>query len=480
MAPDTGHPVPATDAAATAATATPATPATSPDDAAASEGRLRAFVEQLAGGRIVRMERQVRWRPAWFADVEVDGRLLALHLRGDRAGGVAIFPDLKREADMIELLHRQGIAVPRIHGYCQDPPCIVMDALPGSRSMSAADAGDDTARRAILRQYMAQVVAMHRLDLEPFVQAGVHRPEGAEAITLVGLEAYLPHYRRTKCRPEPLLEFVIGWLRRQVPKHRNRASFIQFDSGQFLHQDGRMSGLYDFEFSMIGDPMVDLATMRMRHDYEPLGAPIHELVKLYEELSGEPVDHAVIEFHTLQFGALGTMQFTGTVGSGKPGDPHATYLEFDIALRQVILQSMRNLTGWPLPEEPPPAARSGDQATLLAKLADVVGAITPATPLDASQQASAACLIEWLQRDDQAGSEMRARDIADVARLTGRHAAEWQDAMADLEAHVLAAGPEQDRPLFELFARMAARQMHLYGATRIGRSASHVTLPATR
>lgn len=458
----------------------PSAPAATPDDGQSDEARLQAFVERITGGRIVRMERQVRWRPAWFADVEVDGRLLALHLRGDRAGGVAIFPDLKREADVIDLLHRQGIAVPRIHGYCQDPPCIVMDALPGSRSMSAADAGDDTARRRILREYMSQVVAMHRLDTAPFVAAGVHQPQGAEAIAMVGLEAYLPHYRRTKSRPEPLLEFVIGWLRRHVPRHRTRAAFIQFDSGQFLHEDGRMSGLYDFEFSMIGDPMVDLATMRMRHDYEPLGAPIHELVKLYEELSGETVDHEVIEFHTLQFGTLGAMQFTGTVGSGKPGDPHATYLEFDIALRQVILQSMRNLTGWSLPEEPPPTERTGDLAVLLSKLGDIVGTIAPATPIDLSHQESAQKLIEWLQRSDRFGAEMRARDIADVARMTGREQAEWQDAMADLEAHVLAAGPEQDRPLFELFGRMAARQMHLYGATRIGRSASHVTLPATR
>src|SRR3546814_1530905 len=68
----------------------------------------------------------------------------------------------------------------------------------------------------------------------------------------------LPHYKRTKRKPEPLLEFVIGWLRRNVPTHRNKASFIQFDSGQFLLKDGKMTGLYDFEFSMIGDPMVDI------------------------------------------------------------------------------------------------------------------------------------------------------------------------------------------------------------------------------
>src|SRR3546814_9596180 len=74
----------------------------------------------ISGGRIVRMERQVRWRPAWFADVEKNGEIIELHLRGDRAGDVAIFPELKREADIMQVLFEHGIPVPKIHGYLVD------------------------------------------------------------------------------------------------------------------------------------------------------------------------------------------------------------------------------------------------------------------------------------------------------------------------------------------------------------------------
>ena len=74
------------------------------DDAAVA--RICRFVETTLGGKIMRMEQQVRWRPAWFADVEKDGGVVTVHLRGDRAGDVAIFPDLKREADIIGVLHR--------------------------------------------------------------------------------------------------------------------------------------------------------------------------------------------------------------------------------------------------------------------------------------------------------------------------------------------------------------------------------------
>jgi hypothetical protein len=449
-----------------------------PDYGPAGEAKLKRFVETLTGGTVTRMDRQVRWRPAWFADVVRDGVTMHLHLRGDREGDVAIFPELKREADVMEVLLEQGITVPRIHGYCTDPPCIVMDTLPGSRDMSLIT--NDAERGAVAREYMAQVATMHRLPLEPFLARGLHAPQGAEAIALVGLEAYLPLYRRTKSRPEPMLEFVIGWLRRNVPKHRTRAAFIQFDSGQFLHAEGRVSGLYDFEFSMIGDPMVDLATMRMRESIEPLGAPMPDLFRHYEACVGEPIDDAVVEYHTLMFATLGAMQFTGTVGRPTPGDPHAVYLEFDLALRQVMLQSMSLLTGLALAVPEPLPAHTGPNAATLAKLADTVARIEPATPLDVSRKDAADQLIEWLARADDQGAEATRRDLADVSALLDREFSDWPTAELALEAHVLAAGPEQDTKLFQLFGAIEARRMQMFGPTRIGHSAVHVHSPAIR
>ena len=112
---------------------------------------------------------------------------------------------------------------------------------------------------------------MHRVPIEPFVAVGVKRPNNALEIALAGLEAYWPLYQKNKSCPQPLLEFAVRWLRGNIPPHREQASFIQFDSGQFLFEGGRLTALYDFEFAMIGDPMTDLATMRMRDSYESLG-----------------------------------------------------------------------------------------------------------------------------------------------------------------------------------------------------------------
>lgn len=445
------------------------------DDAAVQ--RIRDFVEATMGGRIVRMEQQVRWRPAWFADVEVDGKITELHLRGDRTGDVAIFPDLKREADIISVLYDQGIPVPQVHGYLADPPCIVMESIPGTRDLSGLSA---EAHSAIGREYMAAVAAMHKVPVDAFADVDIHVPQGAEEIALVGLNTYMPQYLRTKKRPEPLLEFVIQWIRRNVPRHRTRAAFIQFDSGQFLVHDQRMTKLYDFEFSMIGDPMVDLATMGMRNTIEPMGAPLPELFGYYEQASGEPLDHDAILFHVLQFSLLGTMQFTGTVADPRPADPHSVYLQFDLALRRSILLALSQLAGVPLPELPPLAERTGDNATLICKLADTLSGVAPRDPVAEGHKAQVVELIEWVARADAHGAAMVARNIAEVSAFLKQDFADWPSAEAALEAFVLAAGPDQDAALITLLGAIEGRRLQVFGPTSIGEAALHVRLPQTR
>lgn len=442
------------------------------DDAAVQ--RIRDFVETTMGGRILRMEQQVRWRPAWFADVQIGGKIVELHLRGDRTGDVAIFPDLKREADIIRVLHRHGIPVPEVHGYLADPPCIVMESIPGTRDLSDLS---PQAKSAVGREYMTAVAAMHKLPVEAFAEAGIEVPEGAEDIALVGLKTYMPQYLRTKRRPEPLLEFVIQWIRRNVPRHRTKASFIQFDSGQFLVHEQRMTKLYDFEFSMIGDPMVDLATMGMRNTIEPLGAPLAELFRYYAEASGEPVDHGAVLFHVLQFSVLGTMQFTGTVADPRPGDPHSVYLQFDLALRRSILLALSQLASVPLPELPPLVERPGDHAALTRKLADTLSGIAAKDLVAEGQKGQAAELIEWVGRADAYGAAMVAQNIADVSVFIGQGFEDWPAAEAALEAFVLAAGPEQDAALITLLGAIEGRRLQVFGPTSIGEAALHVRLP---
>jgi hypothetical protein len=231
---------------------------------------------------------------------------------------------------------------------------------------------------------------------------------------------------------------------------------------------------------MIGDPLVDLATMGMRNSYEPLGAPLPELVRYYEAAVGTPVDHDAILFHVLQFSTLGAMQFAGTVAEPRPGDPHSVYLQFDISLRRSILLALSKLSGVLLPELPPLPERTGYNAALIAKLRDTIAGIGTIDPNAEAQKAQAIELIEWVARADDLGAGIVEQDIADVAALLGRPFADWTTAETALDAFVRAAAPEREADLISLFARIEGRRLQVYGPTSIGLAAQNVVLPQTR
>ena len=89
---------------------------------------------------------------------------------------------------------------------------------------------------------------------------------------------------------------------------------------------------------------------------------------------------------------------------------------------------------------------------------------------------SAACS----SRDARPAAASPARTQPGREAANGGMRATASAADAALEAHVLAAGPEQDAALLRLFAAIEGRRLQLYGPTRIGHSAMHVRLPPVR
>lgn len=447
----------------------------------AGEAKLRSFVEQVTGGRVVTMERQIRWRPAWFAQVERDGKQFRVHVRGDRLSDVMPFPELRREAEIIDALHTHGIPVPRIYGVSEDPPAIVMEALVGTRDVSQA--ASDAERSEIAMQYIVAVAAMHKLPAEVFVERGIGLPVGETEIALAGINAYLPLYQRTKCKPDPLIEFALRWLRRNVPRGRNEARLVQFDSGQFLFENGRMTGLYDFEFAMIADPLADLATMRMRESNESLGEDMRILCRHYEREIGHPIDHAALSYHTLAFSTAATMQFAATVAKPAPGAPHAVYLEFDLALRRTLILLLSECLGIALKDDEKPFGKSAANGALINMVEDAVAQFGNCDAAQLAQKQAALDVVEYLRCADEAAAEMQQRNLDDAIAFLGKQYDRWEDAEdaeVALEHYVVNASPEEDGVLLQLFAAQQARLLMVFGKTRIGQSAIKVFIPPTR
>jgi aminoglycoside phosphotransferase (APT) family kinase protein len=420
--------------------------------------RLAEYIEGLMGGRVTSIERQARWRKAWFAELTKDGKVVPLYIRGDKQLDAEPYPGLEREAKILRLLEAGAVPVSHVHGYCADPAGIVMDRGSGDRDVSRA--ASDAERQSVAEQYIDALARMHSLDIEPFVAAGIHRPRDQREAVLVFLDANQPLYERTKRAPEPFLEFALRWARRNVPTHEVEPTFVHCDAGQFLFENGRLNCVYDFEASHIGDPLADLAALRTRDPYEPLGAPVDHLIRRYAQITGRTIDAKALSYHTAIFMLTAAMTLSGPLR-----DPNTVlqseYLVWDLLTRRGVVWAMAECMGITVTPSVLPAPEPSRNAVVARVLDQAIHRIVPQTKLEKYQHESALVLTQWVQSVDARGAQVAELDMERVSGILGYRPANWMEADAQLEEFVLDAEPRHDRVLFDYFARQLEDQIAL-------------------
>jgi hypothetical protein len=121
-----------------------------------------------------------------------------------------------------------------------------------------------------------------------------------------------------KHRPNPFLEFALGWLHRNPPLSHGRETQILWDSGQFHHENGHLTAILDLEFGHIGDPIADLTVWRMRDTLIPFG-DFRKIYARYEGLSGRQVDIEAARRHHLAAALSNEMIFGAANVDPVPG-----------------------------------------------------------------------------------------------------------------------------------------------------------------
>src|SRR3546814_19897398 len=103
---------------------------------------------------------------------------------------------------------------------------------------------------------------------------------------------------------DPFMEFCAVWLRRNVPEHRSRISFVTGDCGQFLSEGPEVTAILDVAVGYLGDHLHYLACFRGRHPIENMG-DLPAFFRHYEKALGEPLDARVIAYNTVVFLFIG-------------------------------------------------------------------------------------------------------------------------------------------------------------------------------
>ena len=414
------------------------------------DSKVRAWIEANISGEILRFEQQPRWRGGWWVDVRKDGKVVPLYVREERKEDYPPWP-LEHEAGALQLLEKHGVPVPHIWGIIADPHATVMDCLPGDYDFANVSEAE---RVAILEDFAEAVARQHAIPPEELLPIGVAMPQTPEEISLGCFKTCEAMYLKGKKRPEPRVEFLRQWVYRNIPRHRRKVSVLSVDSGQFLFKDGKVTGLYDFEYACLGDPMIDIAFIPLRLSMYNAG-DIKPFFKHYAELTGESYELDVLAFHAVWWGLCTPFILTGDLH-----DPpaHANYFEYagwyigSIISQLEVLADAKGLS-LSLDAQPGPE-RPSRWAQMIGVMAAKIPAEQPGEPYAVTEQRK---FLEFTRRAD-AFPHIEADYFADVERLTGKSVSHWLEADTELEKFVLAAGPERDDEIIMVLHRWAVRQ----------------------
>lgn len=410
------------------------------------------FIEKTVGGRIVRFSRHPRWRPAFDLDVERDGTIVPVHFRGERPK-VGLYP-IEHECRAFRVLAEQGVLVPHVYAYCDDPAGIVMERSPGRPKLATAESEGE--REAVLDEFLQNLVKMHAIDPAVLEAAGFERPRDAEALAWGDFSRWQEQYERTKAGPDPTIAFTIEWLRRNQPR-RDEVAFVQGDAGQFIFDKGHLTAVLDLELAHLGDPANDLGALFCRDLSEPLG-PLEPAIRRYAELSGREVDPRVVHWHAVRFGICTPMSTAPNLYAPNPDEPVQFIAWYHVYARMPI-ELMAHEGGVDLEDPPMPEPAPQRQAPAFGALATLLAGTKGADAFAEYQVATAARVTEYLRRAECYGPALEADDLDEAAELLGRRPRDWREADAELEAFVVSAPIEREPEILRYLYRRHLRQI---------------------
>lgn len=424
----------------------------SDDDAA-----VRTWIEANLGP-VRAIERQARWRPAWFVDAEIGTDVVPLYVRGVRPG-LSGSARPRQEGEILTVLEQHGIPVPHVYGSMDNPEAVVMSKLPGRPNLATAD--DDAQRAAVLADYVDVLARIHAIPAEAFSAAGFRSPTTTSELLLWNFERGAERFSATRARPEPLLDFAVRWIRRHLPERDASSSrFVLADSAQFMFEGDRITGVLDVELAHLGDPSVDLASFRLRDMSEPLG-DVGAALRQYAASTNVPLDRDLIRYCTAAWIVCTPLGLAPAVHAVLPMPELRQYLEwfhqYSLTTIEAIAEcSAVELIDVALPEPAPP----GDDR-LATMVEATIRQLDCATEVDGYRRDAAAAMAAYLARRLQYGAAVDHEDVTDAERLLGCRSGTSRELDVELEALVAEDDPARDADLIRYFHARAMRELLL-------------------
>ncbi|MCK0516780.1 phosphotransferase family protein [Williamsia sp. DF01-3] len=425
-------------------------------------------------GEVTFLSRQARWRPVWFADVERDGTVLELCIRGERVDSASAFP-LEHEMKFQSVLQDADIPVPKVYGWSSEPKFYAMDRVTGEADFARST---DAERRAVVEEYVGILARIHALDVDRFSDVGITRAGNPSDSSRPGIKAFGDSYRASKVRPDPLMEWGLAWFDRNPLDSKGRETAVVWDSGQFMHSDGKINAIIDVELGHVGDPMMDLAAWRARDTVMNYGK-FDELYRRYEEQGGQPVDLDAIEYYNMAFSLTNQLAFHKALAEPPLGSAYMTNLQWCAETNVMMVEAFAD--AWEISLEALATPTNG-QSPAREAYAHLVASLRhfPAGDEQSKYEARLAFrLARHLQRVNEIGPILDQANLDDLEQLLGSRPASPQAGDAALEEFVLKNDGAHDKELLHLFNRHCQRAQMLLGPAGSAMVTHHKPQPFT-
>jgi aminoglycoside phosphotransferase (APT) family kinase protein len=331
-----------------------------------------------------------------------------------------------------------GVRVARYVASIPDQRALLAEHVAGDADYNRLR--DPAARSGVAADYMAQLAALHAIAVPPEGIDGMGRPR--PIATMVADRVEQLRARNAAEGDDPLANVVLDWLGDNVPDEPSRPVIVHGDAGpaNFLYAGGGVTALLDWELVHYGDPMADLAMLRLRMLFQPF-VPLPEAFAAYEAAGGAKVDVARIRFWQLFFQA----GFIGRAGYQDPAAPpppnFGMNMVYTAVHRRVLAESLAEAAGVALPEVGLPNAPADRNArSFQIALDDLRDMIVPRL---ADQQAAAkakglARLVKWWRANERFGPAFDAATLAELSAALGEGFADVPSARAALARRVAA------------------------------------------
>lgn len=275
--------------------------------------RLTAFLSERIG-RPTRVTAAVPLtggasRDTWAVDAVSGDKPFRLIVRRDMGGEIMTDAlDRAGEFAVLQRAHEGGVKVPRPRWVCMDAsvlgaPFFVMDRLEGESvgRRIVREPALSEARKKLPRQMGEQLARIHALahdDLD-----FLPRPRDGRFPAQTALEQTRQQLASLG-EPHPVLELAIRWLAARAPYcTRTVLVHCDFRVGNLMVDAEGLVGVFDWEFSHVGDPAEDLAwpcvrSWRFGQDDLTLGGvgSPEPFFAAYEATSRRPVDRAAVRY----------------------------------------------------------------------------------------------------------------------------------------------------------------------------------------